>query len=493
MVRKIVDKYRNLPIQVRASFWFLICSFLQRGISVITTPIFTRILTASEYGDYNVFNSWLGIITIFTSLRLYYGVYSQGLVKFEKERDLFSSSMQGLLFSLVTAWTCIYLCFHQFFNRLFTLTTLQGLAMFAMIWATGAFNFWAAEQRVVFSYRKLVIVTIIVSLAKPVVSIVFILLSEDKVTARILGLMCVELMGYFWCFIIQMARGKKFFSAKYWKYALLFNIPLVPHYLSQTVLNSADRIMIRDMIGSAQAGIYALAYSISQIMMLFNQALIQTLTPWIYQKIKADRPDEVPRIGYIALILIGFVNLILIILAPEIVAVFAPKAYYDAIWIIPPVALSGLFVFAYNLFAAFEFYFEKTKFIMVASVAGAVLNVILNYFFIKIFGYYAAGYTTLFCYIIYALGHYVNMRKICDDNFKGRKIYDTKILAAIAAVFLTVGSVFLMLYNFRVIRYGVVLAGVTAIVVYRRKILLILRQILSLRKRKETDEQKDAT
>ena len=492
MIRRIVDKYRRLPVQVRASFWFLICSFLQRGISVITTPIFTRILTASEYGDYNVFNSWLGIVTIFTSLRLYYGVYSQGLVKFEDERNLFSSSMQGLLFSLVTGWTTIYLIFHRFFNHLFSLTTLQGLAMFAMIWATGAFSFWAAEQRVIFSYRRLVLVTIIVSIAKPVLSIIFILNSEDKVTARILGLMFVELIGYSWCFVMQMVKGKNFFSAKFWKYALLFNIPLVPHYLSQTVLNSADRIMIRDMIGSKQAGIYSLTYSISQIMMLFNQALIQTLTPWIYQKIKADKPEEVPRLGYIALVLIGTVNLILIILAPEVVAIFAPATYYEAIWIIPPVALSGIFVFAYNLFSAFEFYFEKTKFIMAASVAGAVLNVVLNYIFINIFGYYAAGYTTLACYIIYALGHYYNMQRICRDNFKDRTIYDTKILTAIAIAFLVCGFVFLSLYKLPVIRYGVVLVGTVILAVNSRKILMLIRQIFDLRKKKEAGGRADA-
>ena len=39
-------------------------------------------------------------------------------------------------------------------------------------------------------------------------------------------------------------QGKKFFSKKYWKYALKFNIPLIPYYLSQVVFNTSDRIMI---------------------------------------------------------------------------------------------------------------------------------------------------------------------------------------------------------------------------------------------------------
>ena len=43
-MKKALAKYTALPIQVRASLWFLICSFLQKGISMITTPIFTRIV-----------------------------------------------------------------------------------------------------------------------------------------------------------------------------------------------------------------------------------------------------------------------------------------------------------------------------------------------------------------------------------------------------------------------------------------------------------------
>ena len=65
---KLIKKYKSLPVQIKASFWFLICSFLQKGISMITTPIFTRLLSTSEYGEFNVFNSWYSIAFIFVSL-----------------------------------------------------------------------------------------------------------------------------------------------------------------------------------------------------------------------------------------------------------------------------------------------------------------------------------------------------------------------------------------------------------------------------------------
>lgn len=51
-MQKLVKKYTDLPIQVKASMWFFVCAFLQKGISFITTPIFTRLLSTSEYLEY---------------------------------------------------------------------------------------------------------------------------------------------------------------------------------------------------------------------------------------------------------------------------------------------------------------------------------------------------------------------------------------------------------------------------------------------------------
>jgi O-antigen/teichoic acid export membrane protein len=482
IVNQFVDKYKKLPVQVKASAWFLVCAFMQRGISVLSTPIFTRILTTAEYGQYNVFNSWLGIITVFVSLNLYAGVFAQGIVKFDDERRKFASSLQGLCITLDAGWTIIYLVFRDFFNDTLGLTTVQMLAMFVMIWATAAYNFWSVDQRVDFKYRKLVLITIITSIAKPVVGIFLILHAEDKVTARILGLALVEVVAYLGLSISSFVKGKTFYSKKYWKYALSFNIPLIPHYLSQTVLNSADRVMIERMVGASEAGIYSLAYAISCVMTLFNTALEQTLEPWIYKKIKERKIEELSSVAYPSFICIAAVNVLLVAFAPEIVRMFAPLEYYDAIWVIPPVAASTYFTFMYSFFASFEFYFEKTKFVSVATMCGAVVNIILNYVFIKIFGYIAAGYTTLLCYFLYAFCHYICMRKICSIEFDGCKPYDEKILLIITIVFLTIVGLLLISYNYLIIRIVLIVGILLLLFVFRNHIRIALKELLFKKK-----------
>ena len=478
---KIIKKNISyISAEVKASFWFLICSFLQRGISVITTPIFTRLMSTQEYGQYSVFQSWMDIMTIFVSLKLYAGVFLQGIVK-QKDKNRFASAMQGLSFMLFIIWGIVIFGFHNFFTEVTSLTMVQLLAMLSLIWTTGVFSYWSVEQRTANNYKPLIIITLLTSVLKPVIGIGLVMKCVDKVTARILGLAVVELVFYLGLFIKDMRKGNCFYDKHIWKYALSFNIPLLPHYLSMAVLNSSDRIMIKYYQGESKAGIYSLAYSIALIMTLFNSALLQTVEPWLYKKINANEQDDIPKVGYITLILIAFVNIILIALAPEAVKIFAPSEYREAIWIIPSVAMSVFFMFAYSLFAAFEFYFEKTRYITMATLIGAVANIILNMIFIPIFGYYAAGYTTLVCYILFAVMHYCFMKKICHKNFANKKLFDTQIIFRISFVFIFIGMFFLVSYLYISVRYGLIFFFSTVIVIKRNKIKEILIKLINIK------------
>ena len=69
-LKNLITKYQNMQAPVKASLWFLICGFLQKGISLIATPIFTRVMTAAEYGRYNVYVSWFNFVQIIATLYL---------------------------------------------------------------------------------------------------------------------------------------------------------------------------------------------------------------------------------------------------------------------------------------------------------------------------------------------------------------------------------------------------------------------------------------
>ena len=100
-VNGILDKYKKIPLPVKAGIWFTICNLLQRGISILTVPIFTRLLTPDQYGVYSLYLSWLNILTIFTSLNLYYGV-------FNKARVAVCKLSGTILYYFIDAYNCVY-------------------------------------------------------------------------------------------------------------------------------------------------------------------------------------------------------------------------------------------------------------------------------------------------------------------------------------------------------------------------------------------------
>ncbi len=476
MLNRFKKQYQTLQAPVKASLWFLICGFLQKGISFITSPIFTRIMTETEYGRFSAYNSWLGIVQIIVSLNLAAGVYTRGLVKNEGDQDRFSSSLLGLSTICILFFSVVYAIFHSLVNRWLDLTTLMMAAMLLDIWAQAAYQFWANRERVNYRYKKLVALTMAYVILRPTLGIFCVLQTDTahQMEARVLATTFVNFALFAGLYISICRKGKQFFHKKYWTYALKFNLPLVPHYLAQIVLNQSDRLMIKNLCGTAETAYYTVAYNIAMVLQIFNNSVSGTLNPWIYKAIKNDETDKISEVSYLVLALIALLNLAVVLVAPELLRIMAPESYAVAVWVIPPVTISVYFMFLYNLFATFEYYFEKTHYVTIATVVGAVLNIILNAIFIPKFGFVAAGYTTLVCYIFYAFAHYFFMRKVCNRHMSGKKIYDWRMIVAFGLGLLVCSFAVMMLYNAPWVRYGLLLILLLAGVWKRKEIVGLL-------------------
>ncbi len=186
---------------------------------------------------------------------------------------------------------------------------------------------------------------------------------------------------------------------------------------------------------------------------------------------------EIAPVSYGVLILIGAVNLITIAFAPEIVYIFAPAGYGGAVRCIPPIAMSAYFMFCYVLFSKISFYYGDTGQIAAATAAAAVLNLILNYLFIPVFGYTAAAYTTLLCFMLYAVFHYIVMRRVCRRELKGEYPFDTIRLLQITLAFMGTGFLYLSLYGHILLRYCLTLALMVILFSNRKKLAGYIREI----------------
>lgn len=468
---KIIEKYKGLSAAVKASLWFMICNVVQKGIAFLVVPIYTRMLTTAEYGTYSVFLSWTSIIYIFATLNMSAGVFNNGMIKYEHCRDDFTSSVQGLSSVLCVLCVIVLIIFYPFWSEILDLSLPLIIMMMIQIFFQAPYNYWMAKKRFEFKYRSIVFVTLFLAISIPILSISLMRLMSDRTLGIIIGSVAMySVIGAF-IFIFNYKNSKKFFDKEIWKYCLKFNIPLIPHYLSYVILGQADRVMINSICGASDAGIYALAYQISLVINIVTTAVDGSFNPWTYQKLKVGDMKSIKRISncLIGLFAIGVFGLILI--APEVLSFVAPAEYSSAKWVVPPVICGCYFLFIAGTFMRVEFYHEKNKIIMIASVCAAVLNIVLNAIFIPIFGFIAAAYTTLGSYMLFAVFHYFVMRLTCKEKYYDESPYSGKMIFVISLVIMCISVLLMVLYDFVLIRYAIVFIIVISLIVLHEKII----------------------
>jgi O-antigen/teichoic acid export membrane protein len=476
-------RYTKIPLSVKAVFWFTVCSFLQRGISFITIPIFTRLLSAEDYGFTSIYYSWSSIFSIIVTLNLGGGGFNNAMLKYEERRDAYCSSIACLCICITAFCFVLYISFNQILNNFVKLPIQLMIVMFVEIMFAQIFTVWAARQRFEFKYHALVVATLFVSLIASTTGIFFVRFAQQKAFVRIISNAIVCIAVYLFIFLFLILKGKNFFKKEFWKFALGFNVPLIPHYLSQIVLNQADRIMISNYCGNRYAGIYSVSYNFSLVLMILIQSVSASFTPWIYEKFKIRGYRDIRKVSSVMVYVFAVITMIPIIIGPEIIHLFVPTDYFEAVYVIPPVGLSMFFIFLYGLFGTVSFYHGKTVFIAVGSVIAALCNIVLNAYFIPRFGYLAAGYTTLVCYIVYSIVHYSFMRHIARTEKIAVGIFNVRLILTTSIVMIALSIGMLFLYRVIVLRYVILLISVIIIVVKRGDIWFLLRSL----KKQEND------
>lgn len=477
-IKAIYQKYQNMSPVVKAGFAFTLCNVLQRGIQFLITPIYTRILSTEQYGEYSLFITWMDILLIFGTLNLSAGFYYNGLIKNERETYRYTSSLQLLsTLSTITVFGIIW-GLYIWFPVLLNMSASRYFLMLLFILTQPALGFWTTQHRIKYDYKPVIFITLSGALFAPLVGIICFVFSDANILGLLLGFVAVNVLINGALYIRNLILGKGHFSLSEWKTALSFSIPLIPHYLSMIILAQFDRIMIDYYCGRAKAGIYTLAYQIGMALTILISGINNAFTPWMYQQIKKKDYRNIRRATSFLVFLLVVLNILVVLIAPEIISFLGTSEYRDAVWIIPPVALSMLVTFIYCAFGTVLFYFEDTKRVSIATASGAVLDLVLNVIFIPRYGFIAAGYTTLAGYLLILCVYYSFMKKCCRENeIKHSDIFNIRLLAFFIILSVGIAAVSLCVYHDLFLRYLLIVLTSVTLLFCREKIIACLKVV----------------
>lgn len=274
-VSKAVKRIKNLPQGIRASIAFFFANIITKGIAYITTPLYTRFLTTEEYGQVQIFLTWVNVFGTIAMFCLSAGVFNNGMIDHPTERNEYSYSMLILSNLITIGFYIVLLCLYPFIKDWIGLDMNLVLLMGAIFLFQPAYNFWIARQRYELKYKMTVIWTVVSAFLSPTVAVACILIfKKNRLYARVFGAEVTLIVIYILFYIYIGTKSKWKLTTKFWRSALVFNLPLIPHYLSTYLLGSLDKIMISHMISDSATAFYSVASIPSSSFLVATLSLI---------------------------------------------------------------------------------------------------------------------------------------------------------------------------------------------------------------------------
>ena len=477
--KRVIKK--EIPLPVKAAAWFTVCNFLLKGISFVTVPIFAKVLSTEEYGTVSIYNSYQQVLLIFATLELSLGAYTRGSLKYKERIAQFTSNLLVLSNLITLGVFGIVLLGRNVFYRLTDTSILVLVASFFVFFLQPAYNCWMYRKRYRYQYKEAVAVTITFSVFTTLIPLICVLKIAPTANIKILCTLLVSAVIYFPFYVksihLKDLIGDMTFFKETCRFSLMFQLPLVMHSLSFLVLGQADRMMIGEMVGKSEAAIYSVAYSLASVVTIFQTSINQVFQPYRYRKMEEGDTDAIKKTTNALLLFFAMLTICFILVAPDMIRLLFDKEYHSAVWTIPPVALSVFFMFLYSIFVDVESYYEKTTFVMIASVICAIINIVLNYEGIKRYGYIACGYTTLISYIFFAFMHYIFMRCICREKGITEGYFNVKFILAVSIVLTAIGVTVTFLYQYIVPRYIIMGMIFIYFIIDRKRIKVLVAQV----------------
>lgn len=456
---------------VKASAIYTVSSFITKGVNIITLPIFTRIMTTEQIGIVTTYNSWVSILNVFACLGLTTGSFSIAMHELKDTRNEYESSILTLTSITAIVISAIYAAAYAKINRLLGLPWLLVVLMLIGFLLHPATDFWMARERFEYKYKLSAFISVFSAIMSSCLAIVVTLLcrrfnNSEVAIYRLYATYFVYDMVAIALYIYIMKEGRVFCNFRYWKYGVKLSIPLMIHALAKHILDVSDKIMIQRLCGNSSAGIYGTLYSLSSLSLILWTAINVSLVPYMFSSLdnKATSKEKINGVILPVLAIYGVFATLLALISPEIVKIIATKEYYEAIYMMPPVAAGIYFISLYSIMGNILLYNKKTSYIMFATIFAAALNVGLNYVFILKFGYMAAAYTTLFCNVILAAGQSLLAKKVHGElPFDGKKVCMLSMVVTAAVLLCN------FLYSYNAMRYAIAGLIVFFVIQQRKK------------------------
>lgn len=382
---------------------YLLFWFLQVLVAALATPVATRLLGAGEYGVFAAANAVMQVLFVLGGCGL-----SVAVQKFYEDRG--PDAARRLLTLSVVAAVVVTAIAHltgPLWSEPLGFGEYQGAVRLAVLWA-GTSAVTAALLAMLRSQDRLLAfscVSLLQSVVAEVLSLALLVVLEPTGKAFVLGRLVAQVLAVVVGVAMTRLRRLRVGDLPLTRGALVFGLPLVPAMLGSFVLGAADRFLIQEQLGEVAVAQYSVAYNIAALPMLVLSVLNTVWLPRFFAVGSGADGDAVITASRDALYrLLAPVMVGLSVAAPLVLRVWAPAEFHPddlllvtAIVVVSAVPYTAGLSATRTLLAA-----SRTRMIAGSAVVASVVNVLLNLWFIPVWGILGAALATA---VAYSLQH----------------------------------------------------------------------------------------
>lgn len=368
-----------------------------------------RYLGPQEFGILSYSQSFVFIFSAFATLGLDQIVVKE-LVKDKKKRDEILGTTFGLkLAGFLIMFSLIFFTLHYTEDSSTNQTVILIIAASVLFQSFNGIDFYF-QSKVLSKY--VVFINTVVIVITGLVKIILILSDTSLVTFAIVFVF--ESLLTATGLIIAYNYNK--LSIRKWK----FRINEASRLLKQSwflIIGSVaaglymkiDQVMIKEILDEKAVGLYSVAVKLSSIWLFVTVAITQSVFPSLVETRKKNKQLFLERLQLLYNLLTKIsitVSILYVIFADYFVIALFGNQYVESSKIVIIYIWSIVFVFLSN--GSWGYYLNENleKFSSIRLIIGAVINIILNIYFIKIYGLLGAAYATIISYSV--SGYFVN-------------------------------------------------------------------------------------
>lgn len=382
----------------KSFFIYSLGEYLKFVTPIILLPIFTRVLTESDYGILNTFTATMNIFSLFVSFS---AVGAVNRAYMDREKIDFSLYLGNALIVNTLIFLCIYIPILIITNFNFLPIPNYLLFMLPIYILLHSFiayksKLWIIQERplknTIFdsSYR-------FISLVLSLVLVIFI--TEDW-TGRVFGILIADIV---FCLISLFFLKKEDnfrlkFNKKYAIDILKYGFPLIFHGIGLSILDTADKLILSSKLGLEEMGIYGVAFSISSVLLAFIHPFDKTITPKIFKYLKSfnnENAYKIFKLFIFNIIYLVVISISIIVFMHFFGKFFLGNNFITALKYLPILLLGHIFYGIYRFYVMQIFFSKKTYLVSISSLSSGLISILILFYLIPKYGVFGAawGYT----------------------------------------------------------------------------------------------------